>query len=502
MSSDATPRLGLPDMPETPELYPDLVADAFTRLDAFTDLYLKGRYVNTPPASPADGDAYLTGANPTGAWSGYPYKIATCRDGGWTMLTPFNGLRAYVAGANAFIVYADGAWLDWNSMIGAGEANIASAATCDIGAAGSLFLHVTGNTAITSFGAGTNRLRFLRFAQALTLTHNATSLILPTGANIATASGDTAIFASDGSGNWRCLAYSRASGQPVATALSAASLQTSGAIGAGVSPGAGGSKIAADGPIRSEGTTGGGAPRLQLLSGGFWTWNIIGNGNNLEFRNDSNLGFSYNASTGIFSLNGRIILANGGWIAGGGATGTGIAFYGSSVDTNGYNLYNSYFGPNVDNVSALGQAGQRWSVVYAATGSINTSDEREKKWRGGLTEAEFAAGKAIFAELGGFQFLASIAEKGEARARLHWGARAQQVAAILEAQGLNPAAYAFICHDAWDEIAAMPAEMDGEEIVRPAIPARPAGDRWGLRYEELIVFLLAVLDRRLSALEA
>jgi len=215
MSSDTTPRLGLPDMPETPELYPDIVADAFARLDAFTDLYLKGQFVNTPPSTPVDGDAWLIGGSPTGAWAGYAYKIATCRDGAWTLLTPFNGLRAYVASTGTFIVYADGVWTDWAALIGAGEASIAADATCDIGAAGSLFLQVTGTTGITSFGAGTNRLRFLRFAGTLILAHNATSLILPGAANIVTAAGDCAVFASDSSGNWRCHHYARADGRMV-----------------------------------------------------------------------------------------------------------------------------------------------------------------------------------------------------------------------------------------------------------------------------------------------
>jgi hypothetical protein len=53
--------------------------------------------------------------------------------------------------------------------------------------------------------AGT--LRILEFEGALTLTHNATSLILPGGANITTAAGDTALIVSEGAGNWRCVNY-------------------------------------------------------------------------------------------------------------------------------------------------------------------------------------------------------------------------------------------------------------------------------------------------------
>jgi len=93
-----------------------------------------------------------------------------------------------------------------------GEIDVASAGTCDIGSAAQQRVRITGTTTITSLGTGANQLRHVLFEGALTLTHNATSLILPGGANIATAAGDTATFASDGSGNWRCLAYQRADG--------------------------------------------------------------------------------------------------------------------------------------------------------------------------------------------------------------------------------------------------------------------------------------------------
>jgi hypothetical protein len=90
---------------------------------------------------------------------------------------------------------------------------IASATTCDLGSKAAHALEITGTTTITGFGtikAGT--VKFLNFAGALVLTHNASSLILPGGANITTAAGDTAVVRSLGSGNWRCLAFQRAAG--------------------------------------------------------------------------------------------------------------------------------------------------------------------------------------------------------------------------------------------------------------------------------------------------
>lgn len=93
-------------------------------------------------------------------------------------------------------------------------ADVPSAATVDLGAQASRHLRITGTTAITSFGTISSGTRKeLRFAGALTLTHNATSLILPSGANITTAAGDTATVISLGSGNWVVVDYQRASGQ-------------------------------------------------------------------------------------------------------------------------------------------------------------------------------------------------------------------------------------------------------------------------------------------------
>ena len=85
---------------------------------------------------------------------------------------------------------------------------IASATTTDLSTVTSIEGTITGTTTITGLGtAAAGTMRSVYFAAALTLTHNATSLILPTGANITTAAGDSATFISLGSGNWRCLRY-------------------------------------------------------------------------------------------------------------------------------------------------------------------------------------------------------------------------------------------------------------------------------------------------------
>lgn len=106
----------------------------------------------------------------------------------------------------------------------AGGDTIASDTTTDIGSKDAGYLAVSGNTTITGLGTVSSGIvKILKFDGALTFTHHATSLILPTGANITTAAGDIAVMRSEGSGNWRCLIYARASGAPLVTAGLAAS---------------------------------------------------------------------------------------------------------------------------------------------------------------------------------------------------------------------------------------------------------------------------------------
>jgi hypothetical protein len=103
--------------------------------------------------------------------------------------------------------------------------DVASATTLDLGAQTSRSLRVTGTTAISSFGATTPTARkrwTLRFAAALTLTHNATSLILPSGASIVTAAGDVCEVAWIGGTNFVVFDYTRADGRALVATSSGA----------------------------------------------------------------------------------------------------------------------------------------------------------------------------------------------------------------------------------------------------------------------------------------
>jgi len=94
------------------------------------------------------------------------------------------------------------------------SSNIASATTTNLATATGNEVHITGTTTITGLGTVTaGTVIHVIFDGVLTLTHNATSLILPrNGANIITAVWDSAIFVSEGSGNWKCIAFQSISG--------------------------------------------------------------------------------------------------------------------------------------------------------------------------------------------------------------------------------------------------------------------------------------------------
>ena len=125
-----------------------------------------------------------------------------------TQVGDFAVFRGYGAGVVRLVSYFRAS----GHPLTTAETTVASAATVDLGAARGHSYTITGATTITSFGstAPTGTIKYVLFSGALTLTHNATSLILAGGANILTAAGDTLTARHEGAGNWRVLRFSRA----------------------------------------------------------------------------------------------------------------------------------------------------------------------------------------------------------------------------------------------------------------------------------------------------
>lgn len=144
--------------------------------------------------------------------------------------------------------------------------------------------------------------------------------------------------------------------------------------------------------------------------------------------------------------------------------------------------------PNTDNARGLGSSSRRWSVVYAGTGTINTSDAREKQ----QIDIEAAAMRAVrniaFKQ---FKFNDAVLLKGD-KARWHFGAVAQQVKEAFEAEGLDPFSYGLLCYDDWPE---QPEERDEDGGIIQEY--RPAGNRYGIRYDELVCLKIAAMEKSL-----
>ncbi len=159
----------------------------------------------------------------------------------------------------------------------------------------------------------------------------------------------------------------------------------------------------------------------------------------------------------IFNLSGSLYIERPGG-------GNALAIGASKVE------FGAHLLPGADNVYTLGDAAHRLSVVYAATGAINTSDAREKTPLRSLTAAERAAIARVIAGIGVFQWLASVAEKGPGGARLHVGVTAQAVLAAFAAEGLDARNYGLFCAD---------PTADGDE-------------RLGVRTDQVLLMALAM----------
>jgi len=145
----------------------------------------------------------------------------------------------------------------------------------------------------------------------------------------------------------------------------------------------------------------------------------------------------------------------------------------------------SAFNPWTDNTHTLGEASYRWSQVYAVAPAINTSDARLKQQVRDLDEAERAVALRIKKLVKAFKFNDAVIQKGD-NARIHVGVVAQEVAEAFEAEGLDPYSYALFCYDEWDEI--VEVDEDGNSTI-----VRQAGNLYGVRYEELLAFIIAAL---------
>lgn len=140
----------------------------------------------------------------------------------------------------------------------------------------------------------------------------------------------------------------------------------------------------------------------------------------------------------------------------------------------GYSVQTTRFTPLADGTQYLGDSSHRWNVVYAATGTINTSDGNEKQDVADLEAAEKAVATALKSIVKKFRYKDAVAVKGDG-ARIHVGVIAQDVEKAFTDNGLDATRYGVFCTDTW-------TDEQGQEQTR-----------LGVRYEELLSFIIAAI---------
>lgn len=84
--------------------------EALARLDLAVGASVVAVGIDTPPADPVPGAAWIVGATPTGAWAGQAGAIAGWTGGGWRFLAPAAGMSVWVESLDLAAQFVAGSW--------------------------------------------------------------------------------------------------------------------------------------------------------------------------------------------------------------------------------------------------------------------------------------------------------------------------------------------------------------------------------------------------------
>lgn len=103
-----TPRFALPHLFPAQAQKEFIVNEAHARLDMLLHCAAEGE-ANDPPGTAADGETWIVGSAPTGAWSGHAGHLAGWQAGTWLFVAPPEGMRLFDRAAGQVASY-DGEW--------------------------------------------------------------------------------------------------------------------------------------------------------------------------------------------------------------------------------------------------------------------------------------------------------------------------------------------------------------------------------------------------------
>lgn len=465
--------------------------EALSALDALVQLAVKDMTLTAPPSAPGEGDRHIVASPATGAWAGREGQVAAFFGGGWTFFAPRRGFVALDEAANRLVIFDGASWVDLSaSLVLQNLAHVGVNATADatnrlaVRSPAALFAAI--DTA--SGGSGDMRLVVNKEAPAKT-----GSLMFQSGwsgrAEFGLAGDDaTRLKVSADGATWRTAFTVDPAAGTTAFPVGPVTVNDSGASPTPVTgaklhlAGSGASSILIDafaGVPQFLGRRSAGTPSSPSALGANTTLYQIGG---------MGRGATGYAASARVSIN---LVSAEAWTDT--AQGTRISF--STTQTGTTTLVTRLgisdvgdITPGSDNAQNFGSASTRFKEIFCANGTINTSDAREKDWRGTLSDAELRTARRLLREVGVFRWRDSIASKGEG-ARLHIGVTAQSVAEAFRAEGLEPAAYGLWCEDG---LVAVPAEEADAAAVQLS------GTRMGVRYDQLLAFLMAALADQIA----
>ncbi|QZI79809.1 hypothetical protein 101220B2_002 [Escherichia phage vB_EcoP-101120B2] len=148
--------------------------------------------------------------------------------------------------------------------------------------------------------------------------------------------------------------------------------------------------------------------------------------------------------------------------------------------------------PDSTNTYALGSASRAWSGGFTQSAFTVVSDARDKTEPLNISDALLDAWSEV--DFVQFQYLDRIEEKGADSARWHFGIIAQRAKEAFERHGIDAHRYGFLCFDSWDDVYEEDANGYRKLIT-------PAGSRYGIRYEEVLILEAALMRRTIKRMQ-
>lgn len=430
--SDTTPNLALPYIVAAQAQKHITHNEALRQLDALVHLSALDRDLTAPPANPANGDRYIVPSGATGAWAGSTGKLAAWQDGGWTLYAPQRGWLCWVADESKLYAYNGGAWT--LNVSGLSSVNPVGLVGVNTTADTTNKLAVKSNAALFSHDDVTPGTGDVRLILNKKLASGTASFLFQDNFSGRAEVGLT--------GDDRLSFRVSANGTTWQNAIIVD--QATGNIGLGTTPS---------------------SARLDLGAASIRSATAVldrpaGSSSEVYYQRNTvsrwNFGMSGAAESGgnagsDFYIN--RFADNGGYLG----TPFNIVRSSGEIDLFGAPVRSTHLYPANDNLWSLGSSGTRWAQVWAANGTIQTSDARDKTDIEPLRDA--AAARMVDAvepvtfrwRVGGYVVVGTkkIDEEHpgepitEAKpgARRHAGFIAQDVRAAMSAQNLDFAAW-------------------------------------------------------------